>query len=230
VYVIRFGSPTVTCSDTERKQLYPGSRTDASSCIYITDLSFQRPSLRMLPYLSNRQNQLTLCILLLQPLQALVISAQMQLPADWNLYHLHCTTAELYRELTLTWHANLNLESQNSVLSNLTGNCINKHNKVPCVYFKRQSDLIPTYYCVQESTPYVYINTYICNKLKYQDINVEHKRPAKKVRIKTIILCSKGPICWVKLLAALSYGTMTRRRLFACFIVKVIHFSPVIFL
>lgn len=91
----------------------------------------------MLPCLAT-ENNFTLPTLFLQPLQALANSAQMQLPAYCNLRHLHRTTAVLgvYRELTLTWHANLNLASQDSVQSNLTGNCTNKHNKAPRVYFK----------------------------------------------------------------------------------------------
>ena len=43
-------------SDNERNEIHLGCSRCTSSCIYIAYLSFQRPSLRMLPYCPERSN------------------------------------------------------------------------------------------------------------------------------------------------------------------------------
>ena len=107
-----------TNSDNERNQLYLGFRRRTSSYIYIAYLSFQRPSLRMLPYCSERTHlhcpNYRSCPLRHCQFSTDATSCGLQFIS----FALHYRTIILL--WTLTWHANLNVESQNSIQSNAT--------------------------------------------------------------------------------------------------------------
>ena len=118
-------------SDNERNQLYLWCRMSASSCIYIADLSFQRPSVRMLTYCPERINLHWpyYCFIPLRHCQ--FSSSATSCGLQFISFALHYCTIILW---TLMWHANVNLEIQDSVQTSLNEKCNNKHKKGPCFF------------------------------------------------------------------------------------------------
>jgi hypothetical protein len=138
-------------SDNNQLHLMFGRCT--SSCIYIAYLSFQRPSLRMLPYRPQRTN-LHCPNYRLSPLRHCQFSTDATSCGLQSIsFALHCCTIILL--WTLMWHANLSMESQDSVQSNLAERRSNKYNKgrrFLCTY--RASCTI---YYPEQQMNYIYI-------------------------------------------------------------------------
>ena len=89
-----------------------------------------------------------------------IASSPMQLPADCNLYHLHCTTAQLYyycEHWCGMWIGMWRIWG--SIQSNLTENFSNKHNKGSRFWCMYRASC--TVYCPDKQMHYIHILT-IC--------------------------------------------------------------------
>ena len=95
-------------SDNERNQLYLRCRRCTSTCIYMAYLSFQKPTLRMLPYCPERTN-LHCPNYRFSPLRHCQFTDATSCGLQFISFALHYCTIILLL-WTLMWHVNWNVE------------------------------------------------------------------------------------------------------------------------